>query len=160
MARVNAYLLAGAELLRESGCTVRKYRTSNSGRAFTYSDDWGIEAPEPRGPVSFYVFAHEIAHHMLHRGNGNYPRWLEEIEADEYALAQFARFDLDGYIKARDRAAGYLCYSLWKAARRCSAETAQAILDRAPEWTWGSDWWRCIETLARLAERAKGVVVP
>lgn len=122
-------------LLQQSSCTVRRYRTSMTGRAFTRADDWGIEAPEPKGPISFAVFAHEIGHQMLHR-EGRRSRWLEEVEAWEYALAQFERFDLPGQEKAQADAAKSLVYAAAKANRRCSPETAQAILDRFPEWVW------------------------
>ena len=132
----NPYEEAAEVLLRESGCTVRKYRSSNSGEAFTSSKDWGIEVPRPRGPMSFAVFAHEVGHQMLHRGNESKPRWLEEIEATEYALAQFERFRLDGAEEAKKREARNLRHSAKKANRRATPETAQAILDRYPEWAW------------------------
>ena len=135
----NPYRAAAQELLRESGCTVRKWRSSNSGRAFTSSDDWGIEVPDPRGPVSFGVFAHEIGHQMLHRHNGKTPRWLEELEAWEYALDQFPRFGLKGRERAQSDAAKSLVYAAVKANRRCSPETAAAILDRFPDWVWAAD---------------------
>lgn len=131
----NPYREAGDALLRESGCTVRKWRKSNSGRAGTRSRDWWIEAPEPRGPISFGVFAHEIGHQMLHR-NKSRPRWLEEVEAWEYALAQFERFELAGVEKSRADAAGHLAYAAHKANRRATPETAHAILARYPLWVW------------------------
>jgi len=120
-------------LVRESGVTVRKTRKRSSGVAMTASDDWGIEAPAPRGAIGFGVFAHEVGHQVLHRGNSK-PRWLEEIEAWEYALAQFERFELRGVEQARARAARSLRYAAGKAARRCSPATAQAIVDRLPAW--------------------------
>lgn len=137
-ARRSDYRVAAEALLRESGCTVRRWRTSNTGRAFTRSDDWGIEVPQPRGPVSFGVYAHEVGHQMLHR-EGSRPRWLEELEAWEYALAQFDRFQLRGIERCRSDAAKSLVYAAAKANRRCSPETAQAILDRFPDWVWMHD---------------------
>jgi hypothetical protein len=95
---------AGAALLAETGCTVRKWRTKTTGVAYTNADDWGIEAPRPRGALSFATFAHEVAHQVLHRRNSK-PRWLEEIEAWEWALAQFDRFDLPGVLVAQEDAA-------------------------------------------------------
>jgi hypothetical protein len=132
------YERAGQALLDESGCVVRTYRTSMNGRAFTRSDDWGIEVPHPHGPISFGVFAHEVGHQMLHR-HGSRPRWLEELEAWEYALFQFPRFGLAGHDRARDSAAKSLVYAAVKANRRGNAETAQRILDRFPVWVWYAD---------------------
>lgn len=127
---------AAARLLAESGCTVRRWRTGNTGAAWTRDADWGIEVPEPRGPISFGTFAHEVGHQMLHRGNGSTARWLEEIEAWEYALAQFDRFELPGRERAQADAAKCLRYAASKAERRCGPATAQLILDRMPAWVW------------------------
>lgn len=133
------YRSAAEALLKESGCTVRKWRSRTTGTAFVRDFDWGIEAPEPRGAISFATFAHEVGHQMLHR-QGNRPRWLEELEAWEYALAQFERFELPGVESARTDAAKALVYAAGKADRRgCSPDTARHILDRYPEWVWSTD---------------------
>lgn len=139
------YRKAGDQLLVESGCTVRRWRTGNSGSAWTSDADWGIEVPEPRGPISFGTFAHEVGHQLLHRQNGSTPRWLEEIEAWEYALDQFDRFELPGKERSQRDAAGALVYAAHKANRRCSPETAQAILDRYPAWVWEADTSRVLD---------------
>lgn len=131
----NPYQEAAEVLLKESGCTVRKWRQNTTGTAYTKSPDWGIEVPRPRGPISFATFAHEVGHQMLHRFNST-PRWLEELEAWEYALEQFDRFWLVGKEKARLDAAKCLVWAAAKANKRASPETAQAILDRYPEWVW------------------------
>lgn len=142
---------AAETLLKESGCTVRKWRTRNTGRAFTRAADWGIEVPEPRGPLSFGTFAHEIGHQMLHR-EGTRQRWLEELEAWEYALAQFERFNLPGFDKSQFDAAKCLVYAAAKANRRCSPEVAARILDRMPSWVWAAEIDRsCVEHLDRLS---------
>lgn len=133
------YRSAAETLLRESGCTIRKWRKRpRSGSAYTRADDWGIEVPEPRGAISFGTFAHEIGHQLLHRDKHR-PRWLEEVEAWEYALAQFERFALPGVEKVRDDAAKCLVYTAAKANRRASAQTARAILERFPEWVWEAE---------------------
>ena len=129
----NPYQDAADVLLRETGCTVRKWRQNTTGTAYTKSDDWGIESPRPRGPLSFAVFAHEVGHQLLHRHNSA-PRWLEEIEAWEYALEQFDRFELDGKDDAQTRGAKSLRYAAHKASQRCSPATAYAILERMPLW--------------------------
>jgi hypothetical protein len=129
---MNAYRAAADVLIRESGVTVRKWRKGSNGTAYTKSDDWGIESPEPNGSVSFAVFAHEVGHQCLHRRNST-PRWQEEIEADEFALAQFERFDLAGIEQARAFAARCLAYSFSKAIRR-SPRLAGVIASEYPEW--------------------------
>lgn len=126
------YREAADLLLHESGCTVRKWRTSNTGRADLKSAEWEIEVPEPRGPISFGVFCHEIGHQLLHR-HGTRPRWLQEIEAEEYALAQFDRFHLAGRDRYEHHAARHLGWSFIKAARR-SKKAAAAIIAAYPEW--------------------------
>lgn len=131
----NPYEDAAAVLLKETGCTVRKWRKNTTGTAFTKSPDWGIEAPRPRGPISFATFAHEVGHQVKHRFN-SLPRWLEELEAWEYALEQFDRFGLTGRDKAQEDAAKCLVWAAKKANKRAGPETAQKILDRFPEWVW------------------------
>jgi hypothetical protein len=125
-------------LVRESGVTIRKHRKSNTGVAYTHEDDWGIEAPEPVGPVSFATFAHEIGHQLMHRGRARIA-WLNEIEAWEFALAQFDRFDLPGVERARKSAAQHLRYVAGRSGRRAKPETARAILDRYPAWVFVYD---------------------
>ena len=132
---MNPYEQAARVLLSESGCTVRKWRTKNTGAAWTSADDWGIETPRPRGHASFAVLAHEVGHQMLHRHNGNKQRWLEEVEAWEYALAQFDRFDLPGREKVVDTARRSIRYAAAKAVRRrCSDATAATMRERLTGW--------------------------
>ena len=132
----NPYQTAGDTLLRESGCVVRAWRTNNTGMAYSDADDWGIIVPRPRGPISFGVFAHEVGHQMLHRKNGAVPRWLEEIEAEEWALAQFERFGLDGADQARRKAADHLLWAATKTVKRGSPATLARLFDRLPDWVW------------------------
>jgi len=134
------YRSALATLLAESGCTVRVWRKTNSGLAYYRDDDWGIEIPPPNGPVAFAVAAHEIGHQLLHR-TGHAARWLEEVEAEEFALAQFDRFNLPGLEQARRRAAKHLVYAAAKAERRAPDERrrgslAARIRARFPAWVY------------------------
>lgn len=135
---MNPYKVAADLLIHESGITVRKWRNRNTGVAFTKSDDWGIESPSPTTARRFATFAHEVGHQMLHR-EGSRSRWREELEAWEYALAQFDRFHLPGREKAQSDAAKCLVYAAAKANRRCSPETARDILDSFPAWVWAAD---------------------
>ena len=131
---MNPYEAAAETLIRESGVTVRKWRTTTTGTAYTRDADWGIEAPRPRGPISFGVFAHEVAHQVLHRFNST-PRWREEIEAEDWALDQFDRL---GFLAAERweyerHAARHLAYAFSKAIRR-SPRLADTIRREFPEW--------------------------
>ena len=120
------------QLIKETGVTVRRWRKSRSGVAYTGSDDWGIEIPDPKGPVSFCIAAHEIGHQIKHRRNGT-PRWIEEVEAWEYALAMLERFGLpDEAGRAMKRATRSLDYSFGKAFRRGVSNAT--INERYPEW--------------------------
>ena len=131
----NPYEEAAALLVRESGVTIRKYRKAMTGIAYVNDEDWGIEAPEPRGPVSFAVFAHEVGHQLLHRTR-NRPRWQEEIEAWEYAIHQFDRLGLDGRGLAFSRAALGVRWAIVKALKRSPRRDALAadIIRQHPQW--------------------------
>jgi hypothetical protein len=140
----NPYRRAADVLVRESGVTVRKVRSSNTGRAAIDDDAWAIDAPEPRGPVSFGVFAHEVAHHLLHRWPPKRPRWVEEVEAEEWALAQFDRFELRGRDRYEAHAAKHLAYTFAKATRR-SPRLFSTIIETYP------GWWDRVEQIAARA---------
>lgn len=120
------------QLIKESGVTVCRWRNSISGVAYTGDDDWGVEIPIPKGPVSFCIAAHEIGHQLKHRRNGKTPRWVEEVEAWEFALTQLERFELPGYNRALKAATSRLDYSFSKAVRR--GVPLAAISNRFPEW--------------------------
>lgn len=141
---MNRYEQAADVLLRESGCTVRAYRNANTGTAFTDSADWGIIVPRPRGPVSFGVFAHEVGHQMLHRGPSSKARWVEEVEAEHYALAQFDRFALPGQSRYEELAARHLAYAFRKAVRR--GVRPWLIAASQPYW------FRCAQEVERASK--------
>lgn len=113
----NEFTAAAWVLLRESGCTVRKWRSNLTGCAYTRDPDWGIVSPKPTTAAAFSVFAHEVGHQMLHRV-GSLPRWLEEVQAWEYALDAFDRFGLPGREDVERRAERSIGYAFGKAMRR------------------------------------------
>lgn len=120
-------------LIADVGVTVRKYRSNMTGTAYVKSKDWGIECPEPRGPMSFAVLAHEVGHQRLHR-SGSKPRWVEEVEAWEFALdaMETAGATDAQYQLVLRRAYKSVAYAFVKARRR--GVTAETIRERFPEW--------------------------
>jgi hypothetical protein len=107
---------AAQTLLDESGITVRRWRSNMSGVALHGGS--AIEAPTPRTAKSFAVLAHEVGHQTLHKNNGSYPRWREEIEAWDFALGCFKRFNLRGSRKLLPWVERSIAYSVGKAERR------------------------------------------
>lgn len=131
-APVNAYEIAASALLSRERVVVRRWRTSTTGLAHY---DGTITAPRARGAISFATLAHEVGHVVLaHVGPARrrQPRYVEEVEAWEYALACFERFELDGYERAYVDAARCLAYAFSKAIRR--GASLDAIRERYPSW--------------------------
>lgn len=144
--RENRYVAAAAELLASSGCTIRSWRSSLTGVAYTRSTEWAIEVPMPTTARAFGVFAHEVGHQVLHRGNSA-PRWLEEVQAWEYALDR-AEILLDrAAVEAiEDDAREGIAYAFGKALRRGLAVSVLYANDEARWWAqeldvreWGPD---------------------
>lgn len=155
--RRNPYVQAAAYLLAETGCTVRRWRRSLTGTAAITSSTWAIEAPKPTTARAFGVFAHEVGHQVLHR-RGSRPRWLEEIEAWDYAIEQAGK--LIGHsaaVDVADEAGQGVAYALGKAIRRGVKPSAFLLLPNAARWyrelavaSWGPD--------GRPTEQTKEVV--
>jgi hypothetical protein len=122
---------AAQTLLDETGCEVIRWRSGMTGRSMTYTAE--IEAPRPKTARSFAIFAHEIGHQRLHRENGKYPRWREEVEAWEFAFDQFTRFGLPGRNKQRKIAVRFIGYAFTKAVR---AGADPLLIHRTyPQWS-------------------------
>lgn len=133
MSAVSPYELAAAALLAASGIGVERYRTGNTGVARVVDGKRVIQTPRARGPVSFGVLAHEIGHHALgHVGSNRLPRWVEEVEAWEFALAAVQKFGLGGYDRVYADALKSIGYAFSKALRRGVAP--DTIRDRFPAW--------------------------
>jgi hypothetical protein len=125
----NPYELAAAALMESADVEVRKYRTSTTGQAFK---DRTITTPRPRGAISFGVLAHEVGHVVLDHHHNSKPRWVEEVEAWQFALRAVERFGLNGYEKVHRRAAQSLAYAFGKAIRR--GVKPETISERFPVW--------------------------
>lgn len=124
------YRKAADALMTEHHVIVKlPYRKSTTGRA--YISQRMILTPDPRGPISFGTFAHEVGHVALGHSSGK-PRWVEETEAWEFAMRAFIRFGLRGYERAHADAGACLAYSYSKAIRR---GVAPAVIEAAfPSW--------------------------
>jgi hypothetical protein len=125
----NPYEAAGRKLVAKHRVTVRKWRRRNTGTAAPLSRQ--IEAPKPRGPISFAVLAHEVGHVVLHFSGRRY-RWVEEVEAWEFALKQFDVYGLDGVERARADAVKGIAYAFAKAERRGASPSL--IAETYPAW--------------------------
>jgi hypothetical protein len=123
---------AAQALLDETGCAIVKWRSNLTGTSYIHKPE--IEVPRPKTAKSFAVFAHEIGHQRLHRANGNYPHWREEVEAWEFALAQFSRFGLKGGRKIRPWVRQSVHYAFHKATRR--GVEYETIRKAYPQWDW------------------------
>ena len=125
---------ATAGLLDQYGLEVRRWRSSTTGCAYHHTPE--IEGPEPRGRVSFAVLAHEVGHKALSHGRSK-PRWLEEVEAWDFALHQFDRLGLgDPGAGVRRRARRGIAHSFGMAIRR--GADPERIAAAAP------GWWRVL----------------
>lgn len=122
------WLSAARVLVAESGVEVFLW-TRERGCAYLSAADgrWWIETPRPATPRSFWTFAHEVGHHMLHRSRA--PRWREEIEAHRYALDQFDRFALPGADGIRGNILCCVSYAISKGVRH--ARDPIGMLDEA-----------------------------
>jgi len=129
LAGTDPWLEPAVQLLDESGCVIYGYHRGVGG--FAFRRDWRIVIPAVSSALRFGVFAHEVGHKMLHHDNGSYPRWLEEVEAWEYAGEQFVRFDLELPDAVLNRADNSIDYALAKAIRRGADPTFPGL---HPRW--------------------------
>lgn len=113
------WLSAASQLLRESGCEISKYRNNLTGLALTSAvgGHWWIETPRPSTAKRYAVLAHEVGHWTLHYQKGG-RRWLEEVQAWDYALSTFDRFNLPDKEQVLEYAQRCVGYSIRKAVRR------------------------------------------
>jgi hypothetical protein len=125
------WVSAAETLLDRHDIALEKHRKSMSGVALHVG---GIEAPEPRGAKSYAIFAHEVGHKVLHSDNGAYPRWREEIEAWDFALASFSEFDLSGQRKIRPWVAKKIARSVHKARVKDRGKLIKEFRRDYPGW--------------------------
>jgi hypothetical protein len=149
---MNEYELAGATLLRSERVLVVHERAASTGVSY---GDGRIEAPRARGPISFGTLAHEVGHEVCDHARTREPRWVQEVEAWEYALAQVERFGLKGYERVHVDAARCLAHSFAKAIKR--GVDPEKIRERYPTW-WADalahERWPMIErAIARRSSR-------
>ena len=110
---MNKYELAGNELLKQYNISIKTVRQSMSGVA--YIEDRVISAPAPKRPLSFAIFAHEVGH----IANGRLsPRWRSELQAWEFSLGCFRRFNLAISKEVKQRMRYSMAFALAKALNR------------------------------------------
>lgn len=135
----NRYEVAATSLLVVAGVTVRKWRKSMTGVSYTGTRE--ISAPRPLGPISFAIVAHEIYHALAHQNRRAKPRWIEEVEAEEFALRALEKFGLPGHERVAAHIARHLRYSFKKALRR--GVSPDLIAETFPVW-WRATGWKSI----------------
>lgn len=128
----NRYEEAAAALIATSGIHVAKYRSSMTGCARIRDGQREIEIPRVRGAVSFGVLAHEIGHHVLGHVERRQPRWIEEVEAWEFALKAVQKLDLPGYDRVYRDALKSIEQQFYRALRR--GVKPDTIAERFPAW--------------------------
>jgi len=110
---MNKYELAGNELLKKYNINIKTYRGNLTGIA--YIEDRIISAPKPIKPLHFAIFAHEVGH----IANGEIsPRWLEELKAWQFSIAQFKLFGFRIPSEVKSRMKYSLAFALAKALNR------------------------------------------
>lgn len=112
---MNRYEAAAHGLLIVAGINVVNWRKSMTGVADIETRT--IECPRPTGPVSFAIVAHEIYHVVVH-AQGRQPRWVEETEAEEFALRALDMFGLPGHERVAANIAKHLRNTFRKAIQR------------------------------------------
>lgn len=148
---MNTYEKAGDLLLRQYYIEVKTVRKNMSGVACI--EDRIISAPAPKSPLSFAIFAHEVGH----IANGSIkPRWLEELKAWEFSLAQFKRFGFPIPQKVQQRMRFSIAFALAKALNRGMKKTPPELKpfkkylspitylygDGHRENKWHADYWK------------------
>ena len=114
----NSYAEAGDILLEEffaDGGKIRKWRDWMAGAAWYETKE--IACPMPRTAKSFEIFAHEVGH-ILANPDRKAPSWKRELQASEYALEQFERFNLKLPRETKKHIYWYITYSVCQALNR------------------------------------------
>lgn len=94
-----------------------EYRKSLSG--LHYGQSKRIIAPRPVTRKALYIFLHECAHaHLGHAHNGNTPRHVEEMEAEQWAHAKMRESGVAVPRSMTKRAKAYVGRKIRQAERR------------------------------------------
>ena len=100
------------------GWSVVRYRKNLSG----YCDHTNkvIVAPRPRSRKALYIFLHECAHAREHcsNGRGRVPRHVEELEAEQWALARMREHGIRVPRAMTKRAKNYVARKIKQAVAR------------------------------------------
>ncbi len=110
---------------------VMRWRKSLSGVAWHVEKkgvfvETRIEAPRPRTPLSFSIFAHEIGHHLQHMERASWPSRMEqEHDAWERAFVLMREHGVPITEKVEKRFHDSMRYALAKALRRGARRVPQ-----------------------------------
>jgi hypothetical protein len=78
-------------LLLENKIKVKKFRSSNSGKAFLKTRE--VEIPDPKNPGYFVTALHEVGHILYDKKS--YPLWKSEYIATKYANDFCKQFNIE-----------------------------------------------------------------
>lgn len=129
---MNRYEEAAAALIAASGVQVAKYRSGMTGCARIRDGVREVEIPRVKGAISFGVLAHELGHHALGHVERRQARWIEEVEAWEFALKAVQKLELPGYDRVYADARKSIEQQFYRALRR--GVSPDTIADRFPAW--------------------------
>lgn len=124
---------AAADLLARYRCEVVGWTEAGVGSATNLLPIRAIRCPPLVTDVSLKILAHEIAHHQLH-GRGGRTAWIQELEAEQWAIARLDEFDL-ATAAVRQHSASYVVGHMVRSLSKSSDAPmlAQRMLDRLPE---------------------------
>lgn len=108
--------MAIAERHKPEGYTF-EYRKSLSG--MHYGKSKLIKAPRPVTRKALYIFLHECAHaHLGHAHNGNFPRHVEEMQAEKWAHEKMREAGVSVHRSMTTRAKAYVARKIRQAGKR------------------------------------------
>jgi len=124
---------AAADLLERYCCEVVGWTEAGVGSATNLLPIRAIRCPPLIDGISLKILAHEIAHHELHHA-GRRTAWIQELEAEQWAIARLDEFDL-ATASVRQHSESYVVGHMVRSLGKSSdaPALAQRMLNRVPE---------------------------
>ena len=120
----------GMRMVKEADIREVKPRKSLSGCA--YVEERTIEAPWPTTTRKrLYILAHECGHVVLNHRGRKKPRYVEEYEAEQYAIETLRKHDVAVPADMLKRAKAYVARKI----RQAEARGAKSIDSKIRAWS-------------------------